>query len=218
MSKRVLLSALAPWRAPRSVPVPHNVGVTVLAAVREPAPVPLISFEQIGTVMPTSIREGKDWLIPRITAHLPGSVLDVGAGEGTYRTLLDPAPAGSFFTALEVFEPYVREFSLDQLYDKVIVADARYTEFPTADVVILGDVIEHLEFDDARTVWDKARRAARKAVFASIPLGVHPQGAVNGNEHERHLTSWTNELVLGLGGVTASWTGAVIGCYEVSPQ
>lgn len=184
--------------------------------MREPAPVPLNSFEQIGAVtMPTSIREGKDWLVPRITGHLPGSVLDVGAGEGTYRNLLDPA--GSFFTAIEVFEPYVSEFGLDRLYDRVIVADARYTDFPSADVVILGDVVEHLNDNDARGLWDKARRAARKAVYASIPLGVHPQGAVNGNEHERHLTSWTHEMVIGLGGVTASWTGAVIGCYEVSP-
>lgn len=167
--------------------------------------------------MPTSIREGKDWLVPRILAELPGSVLDVGPGEGTYRNLLSEAPSGSVFTGLEVHKPYVIEYRLDRLYDHLIIGDARNVLFPESDIIILGDVIEHVSFADAKRVWFKARRAAQRRVFASIPLGVYPQGAVHGNEHERHLTSWNHELVLGLGGVTDSRVGDVIGCYEVSP-
>lgn len=167
--------------------------------------------------MPTSIAEGKDWLVPRIFAELPGRVLDVGPGEGTYRNLLSAAPAGTRFIGLEVYKHYVIEYRLDRLYDHLIIGDARYATFPESDVVILGDVIEHMDLDDAKRVWFKARRAAKRKVFVSIPLGVHPQGAVHGNEHERHLTSWTHELVLGLGGVTDSRVGDVIGCYEVSP-
>lgn len=170
--------------------------------------------------MPTSSPEGKDWLIPRILAELPGIILDVGAGEGTYAYLLAEHPEqteGSTLIAMEVHEPYVEKYALDDLYDKVIVGDARTKRFPKVDVVILGDVIEHLEHDDAVRVWEKARKAARKTVLASIPLGVHPQGAVNDNEHERHLTSWTNASVHALGGVVASWTGREIGTYAVLP-
>lgn len=169
--------------------------------------------------MPTSIREGKAWIGSRLIDELPGTVLDVGAGEGTYANLITfygmRTQAG--LIAIEVHEPYVAEYGLEQLYDKVIVGDARTVPFPPVDVVILGDVIEHMEPEDAQLVWDKARRAARKTVLASIPLGVHPQGAVNGNEHETHRSSWTNDSVHDLGGVVASWTGHVIGCYVAAP-
>lgn len=171
--------------------------------------------------MPTSIREGKDWIVPRILAELPGTVLDVGAGEGTYAWLLAEHPEeseGTELVAIEVHEPYIEKYALEDLYDRVILGDARKVRFPKADVVILGDVIEHLDAPDAQKVWDKARKAARKTVLASIPLGEHPQGAVNGNEHERHRTSWTNDSVHALGGVVASWTGHTIGCYAVLPS
>lgn len=167
--------------------------------------------------MPTSSTEGKEWLVPRILAELPGSVLDVGAGAGTYSKLLHAAPAGTKVTALEIYRPYVAEFGLHDIYDRVIVADVRRRKLAGYDVIILGDIIEHMSEEDAAKVWVKARKAARKAVFASIPLGVHPQDAVNGNEHECHVSSWTNEAVHDLGGVVASWTGAVIGAYAVLP-
>lgn len=166
--------------------------------------------------MPTSSREGKDWLVPRIVAELPGTVLDVGAGEGTYAKLLGERDDLTII-ALEVHKPYVEEYELEGLYDRVIVGDVRTRKLPKVDVVILGDVIEHLDPEDAQKVWDKARKAARKAVFASIPLGEHPQGAVNDNEHERHRSSWTNASVHELGGVVASWTGVEIGTYAVLP-
>lgn len=171
--------------------------------------------------MPTSSMEGKDWLLPRIVAELPGTLLDVGAGEGTYAWLLAEHAEeveGSHLIALEAFEPYVERYALVDLYDEVIVGDARTHDFPQVDVVILGDVVEHLDHDDAVKVWEKARRAARKAVFASIPLGVFPQGPVNGNEHEVHRYSWTNETVhADLSGIVASWTGREIGTYAALP-
>lgn len=174
--------------------------------------------------MPTSSTEGKDWLLPRIAAELPGTILDVGAGDGTYARLLrgyardhEVSTEGSTLTALEIHRPYVGDFELEKLYDKVIVGDVRKRKLPTVDVVILGDVIEHMSKEDAIKVWDRARKAARKAVFASIPLGTHPQGAVNDNEHERHVSTWTNSSVHALGGVVASWTGVEIGAYAVLP-
>lgn len=166
--------------------------------------------------MPTSVAEGKDWLIPRIIAEVPAIVLDVGAGEGLYAKLLG-RHRGLVTYALEIHEPYVAQFGLEDLYDLVLIGDVRTRELPEVDVVILGDVIEHFTEADAQRVWDKARRLARKTVLASIPLGEHPQGAVNDNEHERHLSTWTDAKIHALGGVVASWTGSVVGCYAVAP-
>lgn len=169
--------------------------------------------------MPTSTAEGKDWIVPRILDELPGSILDVGAGEGTYATYITAAGRRdeAYLIALEIHEPYVDRYALDAIYDMVIVADARAQRFPRVDVVILGDVIEHFAKDEAQKIWIKARRAARKVVLASIPLGNWPQGEVDGNEHERHRSIWSNESVHALGGVAASWTGRIVGCYAAVP-
>lgn len=167
--------------------------------------------------MPTSIMEGKAWLLPRITALAPDTVLDIGAGEGTYARLLRPALPLTRFTAVEVWEPYLTAYALCELYDTVIVADARHLALPRADVVILGDVLEHMTHVEAFALWQAARDVAALAVFASIPIIEAPQGAVNGNTHETHVDTWTHPLGLTLPGLTDSWAGHTIGCYRAAP-
>lgn len=168
--------------------------------------------------MPTSSAEGKDWLIPRIVAEQPEVILDIGVGEGTYASLLRPQLPDTNFIGVEAYQPYVRRYRLHSLYHMLIVDDVRECDLPSVDVVVLGDVVEHMNLDDALKVWEKARRAALKAVFASIPLGTHPQGAVNDNEFERHRHTWTDETVhRDLDGITASWTGVEIGTYAALP-
>ncbi len=167
--------------------------------------------------IPTSILEGKAWLIPRIVALQPATVLDIGAGEGTYARLLRPELPRTRFTAVEVWEPYLADYQLATLYNEVLIGDARTLHLPLADVVILGDVLEHMHLDDAHDLWHRARAAAHLAVFASIPIGHWPQGAVNGNVHETHQHDWTAQDGDQLPGLTASWRGDVIGCYQAGP-
>lgn len=167
--------------------------------------------------MPYSAWEGKDWLQECIVNNSPASVLDIGVGEGTYALLLRPKLRRAHFTGIEIFEPYVEMFNLRKLYDRLIIADARDIEWPKADVVIMGDVIEHMVYDDAVKLWDKARHAARKAVFVSLPIVDFPQGPEFGNDHECHLHTWTHEQVMALPGVVKCWVGELLGCYKVSP-
>lgn len=168
--------------------------------------------------MPFSDAEGKDWLADRIVGHAPASILDIGVGAGTYAQLLRPLLPYVTLTGIEVHEPYVAMFDLDNWYEKLIIGDAREIDWPTVDVVIMGDVLEHMTYQDAAAMWDKARNTARTAVFASLPLGVHPQGAEFGNEHERHVHSWTHRQFMRLPGVVGSWRGRVLGCYEATPD
>ena len=165
--------------------------------------------------MPISSREGKDWTRARVEALGPVTVLDVGAGAGTYATLL--AGTGvTHLTALEVFEPYLERYGLAELYDEVVLGDARTTELPAADVVILGDVAEHMTREEARDLWDRAGRAARRAVYLSIPIVDYPQGALEHNDHEVHVVDdWDHDKVLAaFPGITDHWTGEVVGVYE----
>lgn len=170
--------------------------------------------------MPRSSGEGKLWTCDRIAVLQPTSVLDIGPGVGTYHDLLHtrlfPQP---HWSCIEIFEPYVDKYSLRGKYSTVIVGDARTEPFPTVDVVILGDVLEHLHLDDAIKVWAKARAAARKAVFLSLPIIEYPQGELEGNIHETHLHTWSHQLVLdSLPGIVDHATYREIGVYQANPD
>ena len=168
--------------------------------------------------MPQSSAEGKDWIRDRVTAlgaETPVSVLDIGPGVGTYAKLL-AGPAVSTMTGIEVHEPYVHTYRLHRYYDELIVGDAREVEFPGADVVILGDVAEHMSEAEALALWQKAGRAARAAVYLSIPIVPYPQGEIEGNHHEVHVVDdWNHERVLAaFDGIGRWWTGTEVGVYE----
>jgi hypothetical protein len=165
--------------------------------------------------VPYSSDEGKAWLADRLIALAPRTVLDIGAGWGTYARLLRPLLPGCHIIGIEVHEPYVERFGLGDLYDELIVADVREIELPATDVAILGDILEHLPLPDAVTLWGRVRRAAR-TTLASLPIVEYPQGTSEGNVHEVHRHTWDHGQVLALGGVVAHQTGRQIGVYEAS--
>lgn len=160
-------------------------------------------------MVPYSRPEGKPWLTERITAQAPQSILDVGAGSGTYWNILRHLDAR--WTGVEIHAPYVRKYRLDKKYDRLIVGDFLEVELDPHDAVILGDVLEHVRRDRAQEMWDKARSLG--VVYMTLPLDHFEQGAVFGNHHETHLWHWSHEEVLGLGGVTDSWVGPHKGAY-----
>ncbi len=164
--------------------------------------------------MPTSADEGKPWLINKILAKEPKTILDLGAGAGTYARLLRPSLPDAHMTAVEIHAAYVSEHKLWRCYDSVIIGDIRTCDIPTADVVILGDVLEHMSRSDAHALWERARDHAEKAVLLSIPIVEWKQGAMFGNEHERHVETWSHLDVMELPGITSCWVGKTIGCYE----
>lgn len=168
--------------------------------------------------MPYSHEEGKDWLAERIVAHAPASILDIGVGAGTYAQLLRPKLPGTAFIGVEVFQPYVQMFGLDQLYNEILLGDARHIPWPQVDVAIMGDVLEHMPYEDATALWKYARTRVSKAAFVSMPIIEYPQGMMHGNEYERHHATWTHDLALKQPGVVDHWAGSVLGCYELKPS
>jgi SAM-dependent methyltransferase len=168
--------------------------------------------------MPMSSTEGKSWTherIARLARNQPISVLDIGPGVGTYAKLLRDLPIARI-TAIEIWEPYLRTYRLAEFYDEVIVADARTAEFPDVDVVILGDVAEHMTEAEALALWDQAGSAAALAVYLSIPIVAYPQGHIEGNAHETHVVDdWNHDRVIeAFPGIGEFWTGTEVGVYE----
>lgn len=138
------------------------------------------------------------------------SVLDIGPGVGTYAKLL-AGPAVSRLTGVEIWPPYVETYRLRDYYDEIVLGDARKVDLPPADVVIVGDVAEHMTESDALALWERCGAAAARAVYLSIPIVHYPQHEIEGNPHEIHVDEdWNHDRVL------ASFTG--IGAYEVGSE
>lgn len=136
--------------------------------------------------MPKSSPEGKQQILEWL-AHLPvQSVCDVGAGCGTYRDLcsLHCVLPNAKWTALEVWEPYVEYFSLRMKYDEVIIQDVREADLSGFDLLIFGDVLEHMTRAEAKKCVDSAPNAWK---ILSIPTTYYPQEEVNGNPFEVHV-------------------------------
>jgi hypothetical protein len=169
--------------------------------------------------MPYSAEEGQSLMMSWIKAQSPRSVLDIGAGSGTYGKLVRAACPDAYRIGVEVWHPYVARFNLTDVYDQVVHADVRdmWGEPPIrADVVILGDVLEHMHVEDATRVWRMALDWARKAVYLSIPITPYPQGECEGNPFEAHVVpDYTDERVLAtFEGITWKWLGTIVGRYE----
>lgn len=165
-----------------------------------------------------SSAEGKDWIRERVALLAAGSaleVLDVGPGVGTYAKLL-AGPDVSRFVGIEIYPPYVETYRLRQYYDEIIIGDVREVALPAVDVVILGDVAEHMTESEALDLWRRSATAARRAVYLSIPIVHYPQGEIEGNEHEHHVVDdWDHDKVLAaFDGIGQFWLGQEIGVYE----
>lgn len=174
--------------------------------------------------MPTSDAEGKDWSLERFRYHLPNTVTDVGPGEGTYARLFRPVHEGVWWTAVEIHRPYISKYKLKstktrKMYDEIHVEDIRESEdhLLYRDLVIFGDVLEHVERDDAIALLQRAVAAGAWNILVSVPIVESLQGEVDGNLHEEHVHQWDPDdmdaVMASLGGRVESMRGNTLGCW-----
>jgi SAM-dependent methyltransferase len=164
--------------------------------------------------MPISSPETKPWIAEKILEIDPTFVLDVGAGAGAYSDLLIELGFTGSLNAVEVWTPYIKEFNLNEKYDYVYNLDVRDVGDFAYDLVIFGDVLEHMTKEDALRVWSKVAKQARYAIIA-IPIVYSGQGEVHGNPYEEHRKpDWThNEVMLSFSHIVDSWQGIECGAY-----
>lgn len=129
---------------------------------------------------------GKTEIVEYIHKHFkPGSTcLDVGACDGKWFYLV-----GDYLKmdAVEIFEPNVTANNLQDIYKGVYVCDIADYKYKWYDLIIFGDVIEHMEVDKAQKVLEYAKQHCKDLIIG-VPF-LYKQGALYGNEYERHIQS-----------------------------
>jgi O-antigen ligase/SAM-dependent methyltransferase len=119
-----------------------------------------------------------------------GSVLDVGCGS---RSPLADVRGSFRSVGVDAHRPSIQASRRAQIHDdyleqQVTELDAEPGSF---DAVVLLDLIEHLERDDARALLERAERIARRRVVVSTPNGFVPQDGYGDNAWQVHRSGWT---------------------------
>ncbi len=178
--------------------------------------------------MAFSSSEGKlffrDWLTRMFLENQIKTVLDIGAGSGTYGMAVKEAfneakaiyhkfnhtempHSGLVVNAVEIFPPYIKRFGLDGIYDTIHICSMIEVAERGAnyDLVIFGDVLEHVIKEEALRVWNKFKQNS-KFLYLSIPCKIEGKSWSLGyeqeesegaeNKHELHQHDWKYDEIL----------------------
>ena len=128
-----------------------------------------------------SYRFGKDEVCAWVRKYFPrdATILDVGACDGNWRRLLPEFPN------MDAVEAYGPNLQLLKGYRNVCHEDIRLFRYGRYDLILLGDIIEHLNVHEAQTVLAYAAARCQDMIVA-VPFQ-YIQGALYGNPYEVHI-------------------------------
>jgi hypothetical protein len=149
--------------------------------------------------MPHSAGENREYVRAFLLKHRPKTIIDIGAGAMMYGNLIKETIKAKT-TAIEVWQPYIDFYPYNKVYADVIQKDARLHDDYNVDLVIAGDVLEHMSEEEMKELVDKIRSQA-KYLILSVPIIHYPQGHLEDNPYEEHIQEDLNysELVRILG-------------------
>ncbi len=157
--------------------------------------------------MPTSTYSHIPAVVRFLQKVLPSSILDIGIGNGKMgfiaRDFLDVMLGERYsrkdwkilIDGIEVFSDYIQEHQR-AIYNNIYIGDALdvIDKCNKYDLIILGDVLEHLQKEKAWQFLDKCIDHCSNSIILNIPLGERwTQPEIYGNPYERHLSFWSYE-------------------------
>jgi len=150
-----------------------------------------------------SIMRGKDWIAEFYNQHILfeggiKTVLDVGCGRGMWAGCLRGPKDSATWHGIEVHGPYLEQFKTihERLYDEIYNVNILDFKWDNYDLVIFGDILEHLSLEYCQRVLRKAKEHA-KYIVISVPLNAVPHPAEHGNPYQEHKQdNLTKETVL----------------------
>lgn len=122
----------------------------------------------------------KEYLIKQYDKN--STILDVGPGCGTYYNLLHDY--FTTFDGVEAFAPNIDRYDLRNKYRNVYNKDIKDFEFDYYDIIIIGDVLEHLSIEDAQKVIKYCEHRCKQLIVA-VPYTMS-QDAIEDNIYEIH--------------------------------
>ncbi len=162
--------------------------------------------------MPSSTPQILNEFVTEILKLNPTSILDIGIGFGKYgflcREYLETWKGNNYpnqwkvkIDGIEIWKEYVDNFTwLYTIYNRIYNCPAIDCIYKLAqyDVIIAGDVLEHMTKDEGLDVLDRCKFLAKKAIIVSIPLGKEwLNNKVFDNPYEQHQAVWTLDDIRG---------------------
>ncbi len=129
-------------------------------------------------------------------------ILDIGVGFGKWGFLIrdtfevmiaqnfDRKDWKIYLTGIEPFKKCITSIQ-KEVYNEIIQKDVfdAMAQLGDYDLIIMGDVIEHIEKERAHHLLEKLLEHSNNIII-STPLGFLSQGAWAGNEKEVHKSGW----------------------------
>lgn len=155
--------------------------------------------------MPFSSSEGKgffkDWVETFAIHQGYSRYLDIGCGGGHYGKILKSLSSLLIVDGVEIFPEYIEKYNLRYVYDFIVVGDIREPGYPidSYDVIIMGDVLEHMTKNDAVTVIERLKTKCR-FIWCALPMKFDRPWSTGYAQHEceyeeniseQHLHDWT---------------------------
>jgi len=113
-------------------------------------------------------------------------ILDVGLGSGVYGKLLRAFYYRNI-DGIDVHGENIDELGLDVIYDNIYIENILDFDFEHYDLIIFGDVLEHIELELAKNLLERFIEEDKcENIIVSIPFE-YEQDEMYGNLHEIHL-------------------------------
>jgi len=135
-----------------------------------------------------SADEGKAATIKYILENVGkgDKILDVGFGSGVYGKLLR-AFYYQNIDGVDVYDKNIKELGLDKIYDTIYIENILDFDLDYYDLIIFGDVLEHIELKLAKNLLSKLISENKCGkIIVSIPYK-YEQDEIYGNPYEKHL-------------------------------
>ncbi len=94
---------------------------------------------------------------------------------------------------VDLFEPYLEICKKQMIHDELVHADIRRLPFKSKsfDIVLLMQVLEHLEKADGEKLIEAMEDIARMQVIISTPVGSFKWGKHENNPYNEHKSAWS---------------------------
>lgn len=126
------------------------------------------------------------------------TILDLGCGPSSP---LSRVSQHAYRVGVEPFGPYLRAAELSNTHHRFyscLIGDLDLPE-KSFDAVVLIDVIEHMDAENALNALYLAEKWAVKKVIVSSPNGFIAQKSLDGNVLQEHRSGWTVDQMNALG-------------------